>query len=515
MKKLISLLMALVLCMSLLSGCVFGGSDDKDTTTKTEDTGKAEATDAPDSTDTAATPTEGAVVDEAGLPPMTTENITLTYMNFDSDVLTQELAKKFMEKYPNITVESQYIVVGDYETTLTNLIAAGDMPDCFMFGNADYALSNQLLYDITDLWNADPENAELMPTINELAVGTYDSGRQYGAPIKFFPSAVYIDRTTMETLNLEMPDTNWTWSEMIDLIKKATDLTATPAYYGVGGNIRLDSLYGIAASQDIKGEFGWDGTGFDLSIWAVGEQEQADLKLNGYYAPERDTMDMLNWLGDSTAWAGSSGRVALMAESYWTFKNLWDTDAYKTDLNIHYVPYPVPSVEQVDGVHNAVATIDMGGVSASTEHPREAYELLKFMGWGVDGWKAKLEIYHDESITNAAGDPLIRDAMPVPITMNEEVWADYRTLYPTDEADGPYWDKYFASITRPVPFGWMSIAGYWNFCVDYFNKIGIHSLVDTGKAKASDYADEATEQANQFHKDAMKEYFDIDWEPSK
>lgn len=512
MKKLISLLMTLVICMSFLSGCVFGGNDDKKNDTKPEVTKSA---DAADNNDTSSTPTDSAAVDESGLPAMTTENITLTYMNFDSDVLTQELAKKFMEKYPNITVESTYVVVGDYETTLTNLIAAGTMPDCLMFGNCDYALSNKLLLDITEYWDADPENQNLMPTINELAVGRYDSGRQWGAPIKFFPNAVYIDRTAMETLNLPMPDTNWTWSEMIDLIKKATDLTQEPAYYGVGGNVRLDSLYGIAASQDIKGEFGWDGTGFDLSIWAVGEQEQADLKLNHYYAPQRDTIDMLNWMGDSTVWEGATGRVALMAESYWTYMNLWNTEEYTNDLNIHYVPYPVPSVEEIDGVHNAVATIDMGGVSSATEHPREAYELLKFMGWGVDGWKAKLEIYHDESITNASGQPLIRDAMPVPITLNEEVWADYRTLYPTDEVDGPYWDRYFASITRPVPFGWMSIAGYWNFCNDYFNKIGIHSRVDTGKAKAADYADEATEQANQFHKEAMKEYFDIDWEPSK
>ncbi len=512
MKKLISLLMTLVLCVSFLSGCVFGGNDNKGNTTTPEVTQGA-TTDGSSNEGTTA-PTDAAAVDESGLPPMTTEEITLTYMNFDSDVLTQELAKKFMEKYPNIKVESTYVVVGDYETTLTNLIAAGTMPDAFMFGNADYALSNKLLYDMTDLWNADPENQNIMPTINELAVGTYDSGRQWAAPIKYFPSAIYIDRTLMETLNQPMPATNWTWAEMIQLVKDTTDKTASPAYYGIGGNIRLDSLYGIAASQTIKGEFGWDGTGFDLGIWAVGEQEQADLKLNGYVAPNVDTIDMQNWLGDSTAWAGSSGRVALMAESYWTYMNLWNTDEYKTDLNINYVPYPVPSVEKVDGVANAVATLDMGGISASTEHPREAYELLKFMGWGADGWKAKLEIYQNESITNAAGAPLIRDAMPVPLTLDEEVWAGYRALYPTDEVDGPYWDNYFAAITRPVPYGWMSIAGYWNFCVDYFNSINIHQQVDTGKAKAADYADEATAQANEFHKQAMKEYFNIDWEPT-
>lgn len=517
MKKLISLLLTLALCLSFLSGCVFGGNQDKKDTpttgaTQSPTTGANATTDA--NVTATGTPTEAAASDESGLPPMTTDKITLTYMNFDSDVLTQELAKKFMEKYPNITVNTTYVQVADYNTTLLNLISAGTVPDCFMYSDCDFALSNKLLYDMTDLWNADPENQNLMPTINEYGIGTYDSGRKWGTPIKYFPSAIYIDRNVMETLNQPMPDTNWTWDQMIQLVKDTTDSTQSPAYYGIGGGIRLDSLYGIAASQDIKGEFGWNGKGFNLSIWAVGEQQQADLKLNHYVAPESNTMDMQNWLGDSTGWAGSSGHVAMMAEPYWTYMNLWDTDAYKKDLNIDFVPYPVPSVQKVDGPANAVATMDMGGISASTQHPREAYELLKFMGWGVDGWKAKLDIYHDQSITNATGDPLIRDAMPVPVTLDKDVWADYRSLYPTDDVDGPYWDKYFASITRPVPYGWMSIAGYWNFCVDYFNKIGIHNLVDTGKKKASDYADEATQQANEFHKQAMKDYFNIDWDPS-
>ncbi|MGB4659959.1 MAG: ABC transporter substrate-binding protein, partial [Mobilitalea sp.] len=431
------------------------------------------------------------------------------------EVLTQELAKDFMEMYPNITVNVAYINVADFNTTLLNLIAAGDVPDCFMYSDADFALANELLYDMTDLYEADPENENLLPTINEIKLGYYDTDSKWGAPMKFFPGIVYIDRSVMETLNLDMPSVNWTWDQMIQLIKDATDKTQTPAYYGLGAYNRLDSLYGIAASQEIKGEFGWNGKSFDLGIWAVGEQEFSDLKLNGYVAPATETQTMEDWMGDWEEWAGNSGRVAVMTEAYWTYMNLWDSDEYKVDKGINFVPYPIPSVQEVDGVANTIATIDMGGISSSCEHPREAYELLKFMGWGVDGWKAKMEIFHDETITNSSDQPLIRDSMPAPITLDADVWADYRTLYPTDEVDGPYWDAYFANCIRPIPFGWMSIAGYWTFCDEYFNNIGIHNLVDTGQAKASDYADEATEMANQYHKDAMLNYFGIEWNPTE
>mgnify|MGYP001198465865 CR=1 FL=1 len=517
MKKVLSIILVLVMMTGLLSGCVFGNKEDDSKTNTNQSSNDIGYEDADPSktgdNDNQANDSQDVANNDGGLPPMTTDEITLRYLNFDSEVLTQELANKFMEKYPNITVEVSFINVADFNTTLLNLIASGQVPDAFMFSDSDFALANQLLYDMTDLWENDPENQNLLPTINEVKIGYYDTDQKWATPMKFFPGIVYIDRSVMETLNLEMPRMDWTWNEMIQLIKDATDHSQSPAYYGLGSYNRLDSLYGIAASQDIKGEFGWDGTGFDLGIWATGEQEFADLKLNNYVAPDPETQRMEDWLGDWEGWSGASGRVAVMTEAYWTYMNLWDSDEYKQDLGINFVPYAIPSVDEVDGVANTIATLDMGGISSSCEHPREAYELLKFMGWGVDGWKEKNKIYKEQSITNASGQPLIRDSMPAPITLDDDVWADYRSLYPTDEVDGPYWDAYFENCIRPIPFGWMNIAGYWTFCDEYFNNIGIHNLVDTGQAKAADYADEATEMANKYHKEAMMSYFGIEWNP--
>ena len=100
--------------------------------------------------------------------------------------------------------------------------------------------------------------------------------------------------------------------------------------------------------------------------------------------------------------------------------------------------------------------------------------------------------------------------MPYPLTLDEGIWTRFKTLFPQDEDHAKYWNDYFASIVRPVPYGWYSIAGYWNFCDQYFNNIGIHDLVDQGKAKAADYVLEATERANYYHAEAMISYFGPD-----
>ena len=91
------------------------------------------------------------------------------------------------------------------------------------------------------------------------------------------------------------------------------------AYYGCGYYNRLDSYYGILAKQTVQGEFGFDGTQFDLTAWAKGERQFAELKQGGYIAPQTQTLDMESWMGDFDAWCGASSHVALFTEAFWTY----------------------------------------------------------------------------------------------------------------------------------------------------------------------------------------------------
>ncbi len=496
-KKMVAAVLSMAMVMGLMTGC--GSSSGGSSSSATSVSGETEEV-----------VINGITYNKA--TDLTSDKITLTYFNFDQDEITQYLAERFMELYPNITVNVTYENVATYDDTLLTLVSNGQTPDVIMYSDADFALSNMLLQDISAYWNSDPETAKIASTINDAGIGCFGTSARYAVPVKFFPGIMYIDRNVLETLNVDVPDQNWTWDEMIQLIKDCTvkDSPDGMAYYGVGVYNRLDSYYGIASSQDIVGEFGFDGTDFDLSAWAVGEQEFADLAVGGYRAPSTETQEMEDWAGDWEAWCGTTGHVALFTEAFWTYQGTWATPAYE-QYGLDIVPYVVPAVSADDASadHHSIATIDFGGVTTSCKYPREAYELLKFMSFGVDGWKTRIEAYNNEELTNASGLALKYDVMPAPITTDEEVWDAYIDMYCAgmDEEHKALWENYFASCMQPIPYGWTSIAGYWNYCDGYFNSIGIHTLVDNGTAKAADYVDEATKKANWYHATAMLQYF--------
>lgn len=500
-KKLLATLLAMSMTIGLV-GC--GGGSDK----KVVDSGKIKMTN-----ETEEVEIDGITYNKA--TDLTDDEIELTYFHFDQDETVQYLADRFMEIYPNIKVNAVYENVGTYNDTLLTLVSNGDTPDVIMYSDADFALSNALLADITELWNSDPETKQVASTINDCGIGCFGTEHRFAVPVKFFPGVMYIDLNVLKKLNVEAPSRNWTWEDMIQLIKDCTVLDSEDgmAYYGCGYYNRLDSYYGIAAAQTVQGEFGFDGTDFDLSAWAVGEQQFAELKQGGYIAPQKETVAMETWMGDFEAWCGASSHVALFTEAFWTYQGTWATEEWKQyDMDI--IPYVVPAVSEEDAKadHHTIATIDFGGLTTACQYPREAYELLKFMSFGIDGWKTRIQLYNDGTQTNASNLALKYDVMPAPITTDEEVWEQYIQMYckGLDDEHVGYWREYFESCLQPIPYGWTSIAGYWNYCDEYFNSIGIHDLVDGGTAKAADYVEEATAKANYYHATAMLQYFGKD-----
>lgn len=81
---------------------------------------------------------------------LTKDNIKLRYFHFDQKETVEYLTARFEELYPNIDVESVFNDVGTYNQTLNTLVSDSNTPDVIMYSDADFALSNFLLRDISD-----------------------------------------------------------------------------------------------------------------------------------------------------------------------------------------------------------------------------------------------------------------------------------------------------------------------------------------------------------------------------
>ena len=441
---------------------------------------------------------------------LTDDNITLKYWHYEDQELIEMMAEGFMKEHPNITVEVRRI--DDMSTDLSAAAAAQDFPDVFQGTDSDTALANFYWRDISEYYDADPETKNLMSSINTDGIGCFATSARFAVPGYYQPNAFYIDRNVVNKLNLTMPSSDWTWNEMIDLVKAATvDDRSGMKYYGMScSEVRLDSVYHNLPMK-VKGEFGFDGKTFDLTDWAAVEQEQADLKVGGYVCPAPDTQEMEDWSGDWGTWYGATGHVAVFSSTLQMYLTYWGSEGYQEAIGTDIVPMPMPKRDE-DTFHT-MATMYMAGVSSSCKYPHEAYELLKWMTYGKDGWMYRLNnIYSDKSLTNSAGIPYINAYTIAPITEDTEVWDKYKALITEgmDDDHKAYWDAYFDSIHYPTCGGWISIAGYWNFCDQYFNNIGIHDIVDKGLGKAADYVEEANRQANYYHAEAMLNYFGSD-----
>ncbi|MFV0343292.1 MAG: ABC transporter substrate-binding protein [Anaerocolumna sp.] len=493
MKKVLSVILVIAMCFSVLTACQSkdnasdnGGSAVVDETDKTD--GGAEAT--PEVTEEA----------EKSLPAMTTENITLTYASWENEVLTKYLAEQFMKKYPNITVEVVTLALDGYNDSLLNLVATGQMPDAFwILGECDFAIQNDLLGDMTAYWENDPEADNVLTTINEGKFGYYGTDKKWATPVKFFPEVVFANKTVFDQLNVEMPSTDWTWEDMVASIKQMT--VPEQGIYGFNQFRTMVTWYPVASSDTVWGEFGWDGTKFDMTNWADGLNTQAELINGKYHAPAFDSDEAEAAFGDRTMWAGYSGKIAYQFDAWWTFNNLFATQEY-LDLGLVYVPYSVPKTEGTTTTHS-MGTLDFGGISSATEYPREAYELLKFMNWNEEGWLAKIDAY--STLSNADGNPLTMDALP--ITLSQTVWDKVRTFFPGADDSygrGPYFDAFLENCKEPIPYGGTVIPGFQTFIAESY--AGAEDSVLNGGVNAHDIAPDLTEKANAANAAAMEAF---------
>ena len=477
--------------------------------------------------------------EKVSLPPMTKDEITLSYYFWHDIEIAEKLAEEFERLYPNITVELMQHEVSSSSTGLHSQAAVGKLKDCFwVLGSPDVFIENNLLYDMTELWENDPDSKNVIKGINEFKLGYLGTDKKWTTPVKFFPTAAFVNMDVFIRNDVEMPNMNWTWDEFEQTVEKMTmtDKVKNVHIFGQTSGCTVITWYPLASDKSCIGEFGWNGTEFDMKNWAYGMSLEAKW-INNENKPlelDRGGVEQLAQLyGEGVLYPQDFGYSAIHCDNWWTWEDYWITDQWIVDNKVVFVPYIMPHTKEAqDG--NYIATMDMGAISATTEYPREAYELLKFMTWGTEGWEYKLEHYPNLLEESTDGDrPVSKNNCP--ITLDKEVWEGFINWHPNTEIGDEYMvelygeeydrSEYFTRFFEKVRngkwtcYGGQQIAGFdtWlqnvyfgndgqhDYDYDYPDGLGIERACIYGGVEPIKYYETIEKEGNEINKKKLEE----------
>lgn len=447
--------------------------------------------------------------EEQGLVDMTTEDITLTYTYWEDHIIIKALLEKFKERYPNITVNDQEFETGTYTSELMNLAAAGTLPDVFWLLECDFAISNGYLADMTTLWEGDPDTKNTIASINEFKLGYFGTDQKWTTPVKYFPSTAFANKYLFDRKGKEMPALDMSWETFEKTVEEMTmkDDDGFPIW-GVSEACTVITWYPVANDPDCIGEFGWNGEQFNMESWAYGLNLEAKwankLDYTSSYKTPPIWEDNVAIFGEEV-WAQDRGNAAFRLDQWWCWERFWITDQF-IENNVIWVPYVMPHTEANKDSTTMMSVMDFGGLSQSTQHKREAYELLKYTTWGQEGWKDKLEIF--PTLYTEDGSRLL-ERNNMPICTDQEIWDGFRAWHPGDDDElerGKFFDYFipYCQNAKAVPYGGQQIPGFNTWLEESGYRDIETEVIENGK-NAYDYVDELEKAGKEAYLERQKD----------
>ena len=244
-KKVVSLLCASAMAVSMLAGCG-GGSKSSDASEAKE---SAAGTEGSGDAGSGAAPATGGeaynheAIENAG-------DITITMMvsgvASDNDFETEQLPNLIKEKWPNVTLEVTKLPDDNYYTSLKTKLASGECPDIIL-AQPMYAGSNAC-YALADAGYLAPLNdLDALGNMNDLSAVTYD-GNVVVCTAGVSILGTYYNKAIFDECGITAEPA--TWDEFLDACQKIKDKGYQPIVMGDKDMYVLQfGLYQIACNE--------------------------------------------------------------------------------------------------------------------------------------------------------------------------------------------------------------------------------------------------------------------------
>lgn len=227
-KRILSIVLTAAVGMSMLSGC--GGSSGTSQGASSMDTsaagtsaaGASESESKTEAADAGGADESGEAA--GGFNPADAGNVTLRFAWWGSDPrheATLAAIDRYMELYPNVTIEGEYQGYDGYQQKLMTQFAGGTEPDLMQL---DYVWNPE--WEGQETMFVDMANNELVDLsgFQKQALDDYMTvnGRVIGLPMNTSGFGAMINKTFFDKHGLDV-GTVWTWEDMIETGKKIHD----------------------------------------------------------------------------------------------------------------------------------------------------------------------------------------------------------------------------------------------------------------------------------------------------
>ncbi len=342
MRKLLALILAMVMCLTLFAAC---------------------------STEPAAEQTteEGATQET---PADTTEEVTLKWVLWDIDKTPyyQPLIDGFEAKYPNVKIEMIDLGSTDFTTVLTTQLSGGadDLDIISIKDTPSYSnLTNLgMLEPLNDLNTTDPS---LFGGIIEQV--TLADGNYYQMPFRSDSWIMYYNKDLFDAANVEYPTNDMTLTEYEALAREMTSGEGAEKIYGAHFHIWRScvQLFGILDGENtiVDGTYDFLAPYYEMVLGMQQDgiiQDYATLKTS-----------QTHYTG---VWFNS--QIATMTMGTWTFPTMISKVETGENLTTNWgmVKYPVP-----EGVEpgTTLGTIAGLGINSKSQYKDLAADFVNFV----------------------------------------------------------------------------------------------------------------------------------------
>lgn len=287
--------------------------------------------------------------------------------NANGYVIIDKAIERFEEQHPNVKIHYESGIPKDeYSEWLARKLLKGEIPDAFMvlsedfyqlcsigaFKNLDNLVSNDTQFSSTDYFSTAYNSGKYM-------------GTQYALPYETVPTLMFVNKTLLNREGIEVPEGNWTWSDLFNICKKITKDKNGDGVIDQFGTYNYNWRDVVNTSNAIL--FNEDGTQAYFTDVAVVDAIRFTKQINDLNQGYKVTQDDFD-----------HGKVAFMPLQFAEYRT-YKTYPYKIKkyMNFQWDCITMPAGK--DGGNISEVNTLLMGINSHTQHEDLIWEFLKLL----------------------------------------------------------------------------------------------------------------------------------------